>query len=754
MKNLWIAFILSVLTLLVSCDKSSDMKTIEASAGNNTNAFVESLLDKMTVEEKVGQMTQVTIDLILKENSTTEIDPDKLRKAIVEKKVGSILNVKGHAYSYETWRNILTSIQEVAENETPNSIPVLYGIDAIHGATYLKGSSLFPHNIGMAASRNKDLVHKSASITAFQTRSSGIPWDFDPVLGLGRQPLWSRFEETFGEDVHLVTEMGEAAITGYQEDGLKSNTAVAACMKHFLGYSVPSSGKDRTPADISDIFLKEYLLPPFKAAVENDVATVMINSGEINGVPVHASKHWLTEVLRNELGFQGVAVSDWEDVIRLHTRHRVASTPKEAVRMAVDAGLDMSMVPYDYSFYDLLVELVKEGTISEERLDESVRRILKLKSDLGLFAQPVSPAVSEEELFKPEFDTAAYTSAVESMVLTKNEGILPLNKNTEITIAGPTANAFGPLHSSWSFTWMGNDESQYSEQTKTFYEGMKEVFGEENVNCNSTNEWDDKGNYQLGNVSGSDVIILALGEPPYAEGPGVIDNLDLDERQLKLAREAMDTGKPVIAVFFTGRPRIISSIEPGLDAILLGLRPATFGGLAAANLLAGVENPSGVLPFTYPKHSGDIVHYDHKLTEEIREDIPNTYGQTGYQPQWDFGHGLSYTDFKIENLKLEEKEISTEGTLNVSVSVKNTGNVGGKKAVDVFIRDHFASITPSVKRLKAFKKVYLDPGETTILNFKISASDLAFIGQEGTPVLEPGEFDVIIGASKATFAIK
>ncbi|NMM48487.1 glycoside hydrolase family 3 N-terminal domain-containing protein [Marinigracilibium pacificum] len=753
MKNIGIVLPLFIL-FLSACNPQADPETIQASANNESDAFVESLLDKMSVEEKVGQMTQVTIDLILKDNSTTEIDPDKLRKAIVEKKVGSILNVKGHAYDYDTWRTILTSIQEVAKNETENSIPILYGIDAIHGATYLKGSSLFPHNIGMAASRNTDLVHEAAYITAFQTRSSGIPWDFDPVLGLGRQPLWSRFEETFGEDVHLVTEMGKAAITGYQKDGLKSNTAVAACMKHFLGYSVPVSGKDRTPANISDLYIKEYLLPPFQEAVDNGVATVMINSGEINGIPVHGSKYFLTEVLRNQMGFKGLAVSDWEDVKRLHTRHKTADSHKEAVRQAVEAGLDMSMVPYDYTFYDLLVELVNEGTISESRLDESVRRILKLKNDLGLFDQPISPAVSKEKLFNPDFDKAAYTASVESMVLTKNDGVLPLKQNTKIALVGPAANAYGPLHSSWSFTWMGNDESQYSEQTKTFHEGLVEVFGADNVFSRSVTEWDNEKNYEIGDVSNADVIILALGEPPYAEGPGVIDDLDLDEKQLQLAQKAIKSGKPVVAVLFTGRPRVISSIEPGLNGILLGFRPATFGGLAAANILAGNENPSGALPFTYPRKSGDVIHYDHKGTEEFREDIPNTYGNDGYRPQWDFGHGLSYTDFKFRDLVIKNKSIAKDGTVELTVKVENTGKMAGKKVVDVFVRDHFASITPSAKRLKAFDKVYLDAGESVELNFAIPVSDLAFIGRDGKSVIEPGDFDIMIGGLKETFTVK
>lgn len=716
---------------------------------------VDSLIAQMTVEEKVGQMTQVTIDLILDDNSTTAVNQQKLRKALLEKHVGSLLNVKGHAYTAEQWNTILTAIQDVATKESRMKIPVIYGIDAIHGANFVAGSTLFPHNIGMAATRNADLARQIAKITAIETRAVGIPWNFDPVLDIGRQPLWPRFEETFGEDVYLVKTMGAATIRGYEEDGLESNTAVASCMKHFLGYSLPATGKDRTPSYIPDYILREYVLPPFKAAVEAGVSTVMINSGEVNGVPVHGSKYYLTEILRNELGFEGVAVSDWEDVIRLHTRHRVADSPKEAVRMAVEAGLDMSMVPTDYSFYDLLVELVKEGTISEERINVSVRRILLLKKKLGLFESAYPNPALVSQLQKASYDSVAYQAALESLTLLKNQNnVLPLSKNTKVLVAGPTANSLGALHSSWSYIWQGSDESQYPAKAKTLLQALQAKLGKDKVVSRATNEFGAAVNYDAAQLKkdaqGVGAIILALGEKAYAESPGVIDDLTLDANQLALARAAIETGKPVVLVLLEGRPRVISSIEQGMSAVLLGYRPSTFGGAAIADVLFGDYNPNGVLAFTYPRYSGDVVFYDHKGTEEIREDQPNTYGKGGFNPQWTFGTGLSYTTFAISDIRTNKATLGMSENVEVSVRVKNTGNKAGKKAVELYSRDHFASVTPSARRLRAFTKVDLAPGQEKEVSFTVTPQELAFVNQQGEWVTEPGAFDLMIGDQKVT----
>ncbi len=716
---------------------------------------IDSLISTMTIEEKVGQMTQVTIDLILDDNSTTAVNQQKLRTALLDKHVGSILNVKGHAYTAAEWNQILTAIQDVATKETRLKIPVIYGIDAIHGANYIVGSTLFPHNIGMSATRNPELVRQAAKITAAETRAVGIPWNFDPVLDIGRQPLWPRFEETFGEDVLLVKTMGTAAIRGYEEDGLESNTAVASCMKHFLGYSLPATGKDRTPSYIPESMLREYVLPPFKAAVEAGVSTVMINSGEVNGVPVHGSKYFLTEILRNELGFEGVAVSDWEDVIRLHTRHRIAATPKEAVRIAVEAGVDMSMVPTDYSFFDYLVELVKEGSISEERINVSVRRILLLKQKLGLFENAYPRQELLSQLQQATYDSVAYQASLESLTLLKNENqVLPLSKNARVLVAGPTANSLGALHSSWSYIWQGSDESRYPEKAKTVLQALQAKLGNNKVISRATNDFTAAANYDVNQLKkdaqGVDAIILCLGEKAYAESPGVIDDLTLDANQLALAKAAAETGKPVVLVLLEGRPRVISSIEPAMSAVLLGYRPSTYGAPAIADVLFGDYNPSGVLAFTYPRYVGDIVFYDRKGTEEIREDQPNTYGTGGFNPQWTFGSGLSYTTFAVSGLQVNKESLAMDEAVEVSVRVKNTGSRAGMKAVELYSRDQYASVTPSAMRLRAFTKVALAAGEEKEVRFTLTPQELAFVNQEGEWVTEPGAFDLMVEDQKIT----
>lgn len=740
-----------VLTLLAMLSQ----KAVGLEPKNDIDEQVTNLLNKMSIEEKVGQMTQVTIDMILKDDETMVVDEAKLRRAILEKHVGSILNVKGHAYPAEVWHDIITQIQNIAVKETNNKIPVIYGIDAIHGSNYTSGSTLFPHNIGMAAARNPELVKTAAKITAIETKAVGIPWNFDPVLDVGRQPLWPRFEETFGEDVYLVGELGAAAILGYEEDGIDQPSAVASCMKHYLGYSVPLTGKDRTPSYIPDHVLREYILPPFKRAVEAGAATVMINSGEINGIPVHGSKYYMTDILRDELGFEGVAVSDWEDVIRLHTRHRVADTPKEAVRQAVEAGLDMSMVPLDYSFYDLLLELVNEGTISEERLDVSVGRILKLKLDLGLFDNPFPQKGALKDLHKKEYDIEALKAARETMTLLKNNNnILPLSKKAKVLVAGPSAQDITSLHSSWSFIWQGTDASQYPEHTQSIKEAIENKIGKKNVISSAKADYSDPANFDVDQLkkdaAKADYIILCLGEKAYAESPGVIDDLTLDKNQLDLAHAAIATGKPVILVLVEGRPRVISSIEEGMKGILMAYRPSTMGAEAIADVLFGDYNPSGILPFTYPRYPNDLVLYDRKGTEEIREDRPNEYGLGGYNPQWPFGFGLSYTTFDFENLKVDKTTFGASDEVKVTVEVKNTGNKDGKVAVELYSKDLYASITPSAKRLRKFDKIDLKAGESKQVAFTISPKDLAFVNMEGKWITEPGEFELLVGDQVVT----
>lgn len=715
-----------------------------------TDAQIDALLKKMSIEEKVGQMTQVNINMILKGgygNNDAQVDPAELKKAVVDYKVGSILNAL-YAYDVDTWHKIITQIMDESKN-TPNKIPVLYGIDAIHGVTFTSNSTLFPHNIGLGASRNPELAKLCAKVTAKETRASGIRWNFNPVLDVGRQPLWSRFPETFGEDTYLAKTMGTGVIKGYEEDGLKNITAVASCMKHYIGYSNPKSGKDRTPILMSDVELREYYLPPFKAAVDAGSSTVMINSSEINGTPVHASKYLLTDVLRKELGFKGLAVSDWEDIIRLYDRHRVASSPREAVKMAVMAGIDMSMVPHDYSFFEHLVDLVKKGEVPMSRIDEANRRILKVKFNTGLMTNPYPEAEAKKLFGLPEYGKLAIDIAHESITLLKNEkNALPLVKGKKVLLAGPGGNNITSLHGCWSYSWQGDVAKNYPKTTLSIQKALEGYLGAGFVTSMSVEGFDRKKNYKTDSIAikakDVDAIILCLGEDAYAEQPGVIDDLMLPQNQIDLAKAAFATGKPVILVLTEGRPRIIREIEPNFAAIVQAYWPGSGGAQAIVDVLYGEYNPDGKLPYTYPQFTGDLMTYDHKFIDEIQELTPGRVTYNGYKPQYPFGHGLSYTTFEYSNLKLSSATLTKSGSIKVSVDVKNSGAKDGKVAVELYSRDLFASITPSVKRLRAFNKIFLKAGETKTVEFTINKDDLAFVNANSKIVTEKGDFEVMI----------
>ncbi len=710
---------------------------------------VQALLSSMSIEEKVGQMTQLNITTILPggyANQDGVPDAALLRKVVIDYKVGSLLTTSADSLSH--WHKLLAQIQAAAA-QTPHRIPVLFGIDSIHGATYVSDSTLFPHNIGLAAARDPELVRLGAQISARETRAAGPRWTFAPVLDVARNPLWARVPETFGEDPHLVTRMGVAAVAGFEGDGLGQPTALASCLKHFIGYSVPASGKDRTPALIPEIQLHEIHLPPFVAAIKAGAASIMINSGEVNGIPVHADRHLLTTVLRDELGFTGVAVSDWEDVIRLHTRHRVASTPKEAVRLAVMAGVDLSMVPHDFSFPDLLLELVRENQVPLTRIDEAVGRILTLKLRLGLLDQPNPEPTAAANFDRPEYRDVALRSALETLTLLKNEKqILPLAKTTRILLAGPGAENLSTLNGAWSYTWQGQDLSKYPARDRSIAAALREMLGAERVLCASVPAYADPRNtdpaVQLAAAAQADVIVLCLGEDAHAESPGNIDDLALDEKQTALAHAAIATGKPVVAVLTTGRPRLIRTIEPGLRAILLAYWPGSQGGPAIARTLLGEHNPSGRLPFTYPKSSGDILCYDIKPSETYVQNLSNQQLNYGYAPQYAFGHGLSYTTFSYQNLRAPAV-IKGSTPISISVEVTNTGSRAGRHAVELYSRDLYASITPSDRRLRAFEKIELQPGETKTVRFTLTSADLSFINAEMKRVTEPGEFDLMVG---------
>lgn len=701
---------------------------------------VDSVMQTMTLTDKVGEMTQLAIDIVSTQGGAPdELNEDQLRNVLLEYSVGSILNVAGHAYTLDEWHSVIRQIQDLAVNEKPTGIPVIYGIDSIHGANYTMGSTLFPQQIGMAATWNIDLIREGSRISAYETRASWIPWNFSPVLDIGRNPEWPRFWETFGEDVYLASEMGVAMVEGFQGDDVSSPYRVAATAKHFLGYSLPASGHDRTVAWIPEIQLREHVLPTFEAAIDARAHAVMINSGEINGVPVHASKEILTDLLRDELGFKGIAVSDWADIVYLHDRHKITKDYKESIKVAINAGVDMSMVPLDLDFPRLLKELVEEGEVPMSRINESVRRILRVKFQLGLFDQPYHPDVDYSKFASDEHAQASYQTAVESITLLKNEGdILPLDENSNVLVTGPTANSLIFLNGGWSRTWQGNDPQYNTPGKKTILDAVRDEIGESNVNYVEGASIDEAINIEdaVQAAQNSDVVVIAIGEESYTETPGDLSDLHLPEAQRDLVKQVAATGTPVVLVLVEGRPRIINDVVPEADGVLMAYLPGHEGGRAIADILFGDQNPSGHLPFTYPSDSNDIVPYDHNYTDET--------GPLGFNPEWEFGTGLSYTSFDYENLRLSSSTFGPNDELEISVDITNTGDRSGKDVVQLYVSDLVASITPPVKRLRGFEKVDLEPGETQTVSFLISPDDLAFVGKDKKWVTEKGEFVIQI----------
>lgn len=741
--------------LAAGCQSDSSIPQKENTVNGRYEAEIDRLIGEMSIKEKVGQMTQLNLDVvgvggIYALEEPHRLDTAKLRKAIVDYAVGSILNCGGHAYPREQWHELIGGIQRMATEETRLKIPVLYGIDAIHGANYTMGSTLFPQQLAQAATWNPALVEAAAEATAYEVRASGIPWNFSPVLDLARDPRWSRFFETYGEDVLLCKTMGEACIRGYQGDSLSDPTRVAACMKHFLGYSAPRTGKDRTPVYIAERQLREYFLPSFQAAIEAGAATVMINSGEMNGVPVHADKRILTDLLRNELKFDGLAVTDWEDIMKLNNIHKVAPTMKDAVRMAIDAGIDMSMVPNDFVFSDLLLELVEEGSISEARLDESVRRILRLKFELGLFDNPLPPSIQDYPEFNGErFQAAARAAADEAIVLLKNDGILPLNASSRIFVTGPGADNINVINGAWSRTWQGVDTTWNEARQQTILDVLRAKHSGPITHFAAVGYEED---YALPTMQtrfeaerlakGSDAVVLCLAESPSTEKPGDIHSLQLPLAQRQLAEAVLNTGKPVIVVLTLNRPRIVSDFIDRAAAVVYTGLPGDFGPAALVDILHGVTNPSGRLPFTYPRYEGDMLTYDHKHTERL----DTKFGMEAFNPQWHFGYGLSYTTYAYSDLTLSHDTLAADQSLTIGVKVTNSGQRAGKEVVQCYFSDRYASITPSFERLRAFEKRSIEPQATELFSFDVAASELSFIGLDRTPTLENGWYDVRIGA--------
>lgn len=744
-------------------------KTMQRPKMKDYSRQVEALLAKMTLEEKVGQMTQLEIGQVTTGgDSAIQIDAAKLEKAIVQYKVGSILNVNGHALSVDKWHEIITAIQ-TASMKTRLKIPNIYGIDSIHGANYVRGATLFPQEIGMAATWNPLLMQKAAEITAMETRAAGIPWSFSPVLDVGRQPLWARFWETFGEDTYLAKVLGASFVRGLEGNDVSSDVSVASSLKHYVGYSVPLNGRDRTTALIPENYLREYLLPPFDAAVKSGARTVMVNSAEINGVPGHINKYLLTDVLKGEMKFDGFIVSDWQDIQKLVTQWKVAKDEKEATMMAINAGIDMSMVPYSYSFSDTLTALVKEKKVPMTRIDDAVRRILRVKYELGLFENPMPKPALKSNFGKPEYADVSLEAARESLVLLKNNNnILPLAKNKKILVTGPTSDSLISLNNGWTWVWQGSEKSLYPTDKMTIQAAIKSKLGGKNFefvqgtrltqppNTTSINTtptmFDEEVNVKkaVDEAKDSDVVVLCLGEGSYTETPGNLTDLTLSETQLNFAEAIIATGKPVILVMVEGRPRIINRIADKVSGILLALNPSNEGGRAISDVLFGDYNPNGKLPFTYPRSPNNYLTYDHKIFE-VEE---TSYGNTATNPQFNFGTGLSYTTFEYSNLTLNKTSIPMSGEIDVSFTVKNTGTRAGKETAILYLRDEVATLSPAGKRVKRFAKISLDAGQSKTLAFKLNRDDFSFIGMNNKPTVEAGDFTVMVASMSKTFAVK
>ena len=730
--------------LVSSCQKKTDIQN-----------KVDNLIQQMTLEEKVGQMTQITINYMLEgpkpyePNMPYKLDTDSLQKTIVDQNVGSILGGARGPFTLKQWQSFTTQIQKYAK-KTRLQIPVIYGVDAIHGGTFAIGSTIFPQQIGLAATWNPELVNELAKISAYECRATGVPWNFSPVLDMGRNPLWSRFFETFGEDVYLAKTMGNAVIDGYQGKDPSDPYHVASCMKHFLGYSVPLSGKDRTQAWIDERMLREYFFPTFQEAIDRNALTLMVNSGEINGLPVHANKYLLTDVLREELGFEGLVVTDFRDIILLHKSHHVAASYKEAVKLAINAGIDMSMVPMDFDFQKYLIELVNEGAVPMSRINESVERILRIKYRLGLFENPIPDFSKYPKYGSSEFSKKSLEGALESITLLKNENkTLPFKTNKKVLVCGATSDAMKFLNGPWTYAWQGDKDSFFPKEKHTVKEAMQAIGGK-NVEwikgTDLTNEIDVRA--AIKKARNVEAIMVCIGEQHGVEEKGNINDYMLPDVQYNFVKKLAKLNKPIILVVNSGRPRIITGIEPFCNAIIACYLPGNEGGDALAQIVYGEANPSGKLPFTWHKYPGTISLYDHKYTDH------NIEGQQApYQPLYEFGHGLSYTSFECSKLKISTSGFSASDTLDVEVMVKNVGDRRGKEVVQVYVSDLYASVTPSVKRLRAYRKIQLEVGESKLVKFRIPLNELSFVGADYQWTLEPGEFLVQVSDLKETLVL-
>lgn len=716
-------------------------------------AKVEKTLAKMTLDEKIGQMLELNLDIMgtYDASGKWKLNETMLDTCISKYKVGSLLNAPGtRAATVEQWQEWIRLIQKKSMKHI--GIPDVFGLDHNHGVTYTQGGTLFPQPINIAASFNTELARTGAQVTAYESRAANCPWVYNPVTDLGRDPRWSRIWESFGEDPIVNARMAEAEIMGYQgnDHNHLSRYNVATSLKHYMGYGAPFTGKDRTPAYIAPNVLREKYFEPFKAAVQAGALTIMVNSSSINGVPVHASYEYLTQWLKKDLNWDGMIVTDWADINNLFTRERVAKDKKDAIRIAINAGIDMSMDPYSVEFCILLKQLVNEGKVSQERIDDAVRRILRLKYRIGLFDEPNTGGKGYEKFGSQEHADMALRCAEETEILLKNEGVLPLAKGKKILLTGPNANQMRCLNGGWSYTWQGSKAEDLAEKYNTIYEALCNKYGQENVILDQGVTYNEKGQYWEENepqiekavaaAAQADVIIACVGENSYCETPGNLTDLWMSENQRNLVKALAKTGKPIVLVLNEGRPRLIADIEPLAKAIVHIMLPGNYGGDALANLLAGDANFSAKLPYTYPKEINSLANYDYKVSEEVGTMAGAYNYDAKVSLQWPFGYGLSYTTFEYANLKVDKANFTADDTLTVTVDVKNTGSRAGKESVLLYSSDLIASIVPDNKRLRCFTKISLEPGETKTVTFTLPAKDLAFVGADGRWTLEEGDF--------------
>lgn len=753
--------LLSISLLALAYTASANVPVIKSDP--KIEAQVEQTLKKLTLEEKIGQMMELVTDLFgaNDKNGVFYIDEHKTDSILSRYKIGSILNAPNTcAPTAKQWEKYIAQIQKISMKRI--GIPCVFGLDQNHGSTYTQGGTLFPQNINVAATFNREIARRSAEATAYETRAVSVPWTYSPTVDLGRDARWPRIWENFGEDCYLSSEMGKAMVYGFQGEDPNNidQYHIATSMKHFMGYGVPWTGKDRTPAYISPADLREKHFAPFLAGLQAGALTVMVNSASVNGMPMHANKDILTGWLKEETGWDGVLITDWADINNLYTREMVAKDKKDALRIAINAGIDMIMEPYSCDACGYLVELVKEGKIPMSRIDDACRRVLRMKYRLDLFKNPTQKLKNYPKFGGEEFAKLALEGATESMVLLKNEGnILPLQHGKKILLTGPNANQMRCLDGGWSYTWQGHRADEFAGKYNTIYEAFCNEYGKENVILNQGVTYNEKGKYWEENepqiqgavdaAKDADIIVACIGENSYTETPGNLTDLWLSENQRNLVKALAQTGKPVILVLNEGRPRLIADIEPLAQGIINILIPGNMGGDALANLVSGKSNFSGKMPYTYPKEINSLANYDFKKSEEVGT-MEGAYDYNAkITQQWGFGYGLSYTTYKYSNLKVSQSDFRHGDIIKVSVDVKNTGKVAGKESVLLFSSDLIASMVPDGRRLRAFDKVELQPGETKTMTFELKADDLAFVGWNGKWRLEEGDFKLMIADQSA-----